>query len=84
MARAAEFFQDQREKMVTDAKRHQEEMPARIKENYSLYCYFCEHVLEKLRLEKYLWKYEPPAGQEQEFEDAVQFYKKELGNKEVS
>jgi len=94
LARAAKFFQSQiekrpedkdlLEKMVADTKRQQEEMPARIKENYSLYCYFCEHVLEKLRLEKYLWKYKPRPGQEQEFEDAVQFYKKELENKEES
>lgn len=92
IARAAKFFQSQiekkpeekdlLEKMVTDTERRLEEMPARVKANYSLYCYFCEHVLEKLRLEKYLWKYEPSADQVQEFEDAVQFYKKELESKE--
>jgi hypothetical protein len=92
MARAVKFFQSQiekrpqekdlLEKMVSDAQHHREEMPARVKASYSLYCYFCEQVLEKLRLEKYLWKYEPEADQMQEFEDAVQFYKKELESKE--
>ncbi len=94
MARAAKFFQsqiekrpeekDHLEKMVTDAEHRQEEMPATVKANYSLYCYFCEHVLEKLRLEKYLWKYEPRADQEQEYEDAIQFYRKEMENEEGS
>ncbi|GER88956.1 hypothetical protein KDW_31180 [Dictyobacter vulcani] len=88
MAHAAKFFQsqiekrpqekDHLEKMVANAQHHQKEIPARIKANYSLYCYFCENVLEKLRMEKYLRKCEPPADQEQEYEDAVQFYRKEL------
>lgn len=92
MARAAKFFQSQIEKrpeekellskMVADMKQYQKEAPARTQNNYALYCYFCEQVLDKLRLEKYLWTYKPPLGQEQEYEDALAFYREELGGTE--
>lgn len=92
LARAVKFFQSQIEKrpdekrrlakVVANTKHHQKEMPTRVKENYALYCYFCENMLEKLRLEKYLWKYEPKADQKQGYEDAAEFYLKELGETE--
>lgn len=87
MVRASEFFQSQMEKrpaerdhlleMVASSEKHRSEMPTRIQANYELYTYFCEHVLEKLRLEKYLWKYDV-SGHEEEVEDAVQFYRAKI------
>jgi hypothetical protein len=60
--------------MVTDAEEFRQRAPTRIKENYELYTYFCEHVLEKLRLEEYLFAKrfrETLQGKEREQYDAT-------------
>ncbi len=76
------------EALITDAKQRQKEMPELIKQNYELYIYFCEHVLEKLHREKFLisQKFSEKLSDQnrEDYEDFLQFYREKLQEEKSS
>jgi len=86
MAKIAESFRRHSEEspeerdflldMAEDAARRREQMPQVTTECYELYTYFCEHVLEKLRLEEHLWTYEATEEELEAYERFLKDYRK--------